>query len=64
LPHELDAQLSEVGFRARTSGGTKLRKTEILRALVRLLMELDVDLTGVRDENEFLRRLRKAVGRK
>lgn len=64
LPHDLDARLAEFGYKSRATGGSKLRKTEIMRALVRLLLELEIDLTGVRDEDEFLDRLRKAVGRK
>lgn len=63
LPHELDAELSKIGYKARSSGGVKLRKTEILRALIRLLLELDVDVDGIKSEDEFLERLRKAAGR-
>lgn len=63
LPHELDAELSKIGHRARSTGGMKLRKTEILRALIRLLLELEIDVDGVKDEHEFLARLRKAIGR-
>jgi len=33
----------------------------ILRALVRMLMELDIDVTGVKTEEEFLERLRKSI---
>jgi hypothetical protein len=62
LPHELDAELSKIGYKARSSGGVKLRKTEILRALIRLLLELDVDVDGIKSEDEFLERLRKAAG--
>lgn len=63
LPHDLDAALTDIGNRARASGGFKLRKTEILRSLIRLLLELEIDLRGVRTEDDFLLRLRKAIGR-
>lgn len=63
LPHELDAELAKIGYRARSTGGMKLRKTEILRALIRLLLELEIDVDGVKDEDEFLIRLRRATGR-
>lgn len=63
LPHELDAELSKIGYRARSTGGVKLRKTEILRALIRLLLDLDVDVDGIKSEEEFLDRLRHAAGR-
>lgn len=65
LPHKLDAKLSEIGLQARASGGFKLRKTEIIRALVMFLAEIeaDLDLTGVRDEDQFLEQIRQAVGR-
>lgn len=62
IPDELDAKLTELGHKARQNGGARLRKTEILRALVRLLLELPVDVRGVKDEEELLDRLRRAAG--
>ncbi len=61
LPIELDRTLSDVGPITWSKGGSKIPKTVILRALIRMFMELDVDLAGVRTEEEFLERLRESI---
>ena len=57
LPDELDRVLQELGNDARATGGYKLPKTMIMRALVRLLMTLNVDPSGVKTEDELLERI-------
>ena len=64
LPDDLDRVLQKVGNDARASGGYKIPKTLIMRALVRLLMELNVDPSGVKTEEEFLDRILEAVKKK
>lgn len=64
LPQEWDHDLSEVGYRARSQGGRKITKTEILRALIRLLLQdlqPRMDLNQVKTEDDFLDRLRQAA---
>ena len=61
LPDELDRVLQELGNDARATGGYKLPKTMIMRALVRLLMTLAVDPSGVKTEDELLERITKAT---
>ncbi len=61
LPDELDRVLQEFGNDARATGGYKLPKTMIMRALVRLLMKLDVDPSGVKTEEELLERILQAT---
>ncbi len=61
LPDELDRVLQELGNDARATGGYKLPKTMIMRALVRLLMRLDVDPSGVKTEDELLERILQAT---
>ena len=61
LPIELDRVISDIGPATWAKGGSKLPKTVILRALVRMLMELDIDVTGVKTEEEFLERLCKSI---
>ena len=61
LPDELDRVLQELGNDARATGGYKIPKTMIMRALVRLLMTLDVDPSGVRTEDELLKRMMQAI---
>lgn len=61
LPDELDRVLQELGNDARATGGYKIPKTMIMRALVRLLMTLDIDPSGIRTEDELLERILQAV---
>jgi hypothetical protein len=63
LPDELDRVLQELGNDARASGGYKIPKTMIMRALVRLLMTLDVDPSGIKTEDELLERILEAVNK-
>ena len=61
LPDQLDRVLQELGNDARATGGYKVPKTMIMRALVRLLMSLNVDPSGVKTEDELLERIVQAV---
>ena len=61
LPDELDRVLQQLGNDARSTGGYKIPKTMIMRALVRLLMTLDVDPSGIKTEDELLERIQKAI---
>ena len=64
LPQEWDHELSEVGYRCRTLGGRKVTKTEVLRGLIRLLLQdlhQHLDLNQVKTEDDFLDRLRRAA---
>ena len=61
LPDKLDRVLQELGNDARATGGYKIPKTMIMRALVRLLMTLDVDPSGVKTENELFNRILQAI---
>ena len=56
----LDAMTRDAKF----SGGAALRITQILRALVRAGMWLDIDVKGVRDEMELFERIKAAVIKK
>ncbi|OIN95612.1 hypothetical protein AUJ66_08805 [Candidatus Desantisbacteria bacterium CG1_02_38_46] len=61
LPIHLDRVLADLGPTTWAKGGSKLPKTVIMRALVRLLMELKIDVSGVKTEEEFLERLRQSI---
>lgn len=61
LPDELDRVLQELGNNSRATGGYKIPKTMIMRALVRLLMTLDIDPSGIKTEEELLERIQQAV---
>ena len=61
LPDELDRVLQKLGSDARATGGYKIPKTMIMRALIRVLMTLDIDPSGVKTEDEFLDRVLNAI---
>ncbi len=63
LPIELDNILHQFGAKARGTGGHKISKTAIIRALVRVFTELDVDHTGVMDEDMLIKRIWDAIER-
>ncbi len=63
LPDELDRMLQEFGSDARTAGGYKIPKTTIIRSLIRMLMILGMDLSGIRTEEDLLRSLLLATGK-
>ncbi|MGQ9676296.1 MAG: hypothetical protein ACUVX1_11595 [Chloroflexota bacterium] len=46
---------------ARKAGGRAIRKAAIIRALLDVAMEADVDLTGLRRDEDLVDRLRKAL---
>ena len=58
---DMMAWLDEIARDAKFSGGAALRITQILRALVRVAMWLDIDVQGVKDEDELYARVRNAV---
>lgn len=62
IPPELDSYLDEIGAKARATGGYKLPKTAVLRALVLAFQALQVDVTGgVRSEADLLNRILSAA---
>ncbi len=63
LPDELDRMLQEFGSNARAAGGYKIPKTTIIRSLIRMLMILGVDLSGVKTEEDLLHSLLLATGK-
>ena len=46
---------------ARRNGGRAIRKAAIIRALLDVAMESGVDLTGLRREEELIRRMRQGL---
>lgn len=61
LPDEHNRMLQKLGNHARATGGCNIPKTMIMRALVRLLVTLDVDPSGVKTEDELLERILESV---
>ncbi len=63
LPKQMDLFLSRLGERSKESGGFKMRKTQVIRSLIALLMDLKVDVSGVTTEKELKERILEAMKR-
>jgi hypothetical protein len=57
LNHGEDAYLEGLSSTAKFSGGRKLSKTKIIEAMVRAFRETELDVRGVRDDQELFRRV-------
>jgi len=49
--------LDDISKRSKFSGGRKLSRTSILRAMIRAAEKLDIDVNGVRSEREIKDRI-------
>ncbi len=57
LNHEEDAYLENLASTAKFSGGKKLSKTKIIEAMVRAFRKTNLDVRGVKDDAELLKRV-------
>lgn len=53
--------LERIGHQAKRTGGFRLSKSAVVRALIEVAMRLEIDVTGVKDEAELSARLSNAV---
>ncbi|MCL6473098.1 MAG: hypothetical protein K6T91_09885 [Firmicutes bacterium] len=60
MPEEMFAYLESVSIKSKISGGRKLANTAIVRACVAAMMDLEVDVNGVKDEDELKERIMNA----
>ena len=58
---EPDAYLENLAHTAKFSGGKKLSKTKLIEAMVRAFRETDLDVRGVKDDQELLNRVAAQV---
>jgi len=63
MPSSMVAFLENLGIECKRSGGHKIANTMIVRTLVRLLMDLDLDISGVKSEEELESRIKDAAKR-
>ena len=54
MPSDMVSFLENLGVECRKSGGHKIANTMIVRSLIRLLISLDLDISGVKSEEERL----------
>lgn len=56
LNREEDAYLESLASTAKFSGGRKLSKTKLIEAMVKAFRQTDLDVRGVKDDQELLNR--------
>ena len=52
-----DAYLENLSSTAKFSGGKKISKTKLIEAMVRAFRQTDLDVRGVKDDQELLNRV-------
>lgn len=57
LNHEEDAYLENLASTAKFSGGKKLSKTRLIEAMVRAFRDSQLDVRGVKSDEELLKRI-------
>ena len=57
LNRDEDAYLENLSSTAKFSGGKKLSKTKLIEAMVRAFRQTELDVRGVKDEQELLNRV-------
>jgi hypothetical protein len=57
LNREEDAYLESLASTAKFSGGKKLSKTRLIEAMVRAFRNTNLDVRGVKDDQELLNRI-------
>ncbi|MGM0366676.1 MAG: hypothetical protein ACQEP5_09110 [Actinomycetota bacterium] len=63
MPSSMVSFLENMGIECKRSGGHKIANTEIVRSAIRLLMDLDIDITGIKSEEELEARIKDAARR-
>ena len=63
MPSDMVSFLENLGVECRKSGGHKIANTMIVRSLIRLLISLDLDISGVKSEEELEKRIKDAARR-
>ena len=63
MPSGMVSFLENLGIECKRSGGHKVANTEIVRTLIKLLMDLDIDLSAIKTEEELEARIKDAARR-
>jgi hypothetical protein len=61
LHRDEDAYLEALASTAKFSGGKKLSKTKLIEAMVRAFRKVDLDVRGVKDDEELFNRVSARV---
>ncbi len=61
MPSGMVSYLENLGIECKKSGGHKIANTMIVRSAIRLLMDLDLDIKGVKSEEVLEKRIKEAA---
>jgi hypothetical protein len=61
ISKDMERWLQELSTRMKSSGGYKLPKSYIIRALLDAAMQLDIDVSEIKTEGELVKRILKAI---
>ena len=61
MPSGMVAYLENLGIECKRSGGHKIANTMIVSCAIRLLMDMDLDISKVKTEEELEERIKKAA---
>jgi ribosome maturation protein Sdo1 len=61
ITKDMEAWLQSLSNEMKSSGGYKLPKSYIIRALLDATMDLKIDVDGVKTEDELVKRILKAI---
>lgn len=64
MPEEMFSYLENLSIKSKVSGGRKLANTVIVRACVMSVMDLELDVSGVIDEDQLKERIADAWAKK
>ncbi|MCL4386002.1 MAG: hypothetical protein M1326_06795 [Cyanobacteria bacterium] len=63
MPSDMVSYLEDLGIQCKKSGGHKIANTMIVRAAIKLIMEIDPDISLVKTEEELETRFKEAAKR-
>ena len=63
ITKEMEAWLQDLSSQMKSSGGYKLPKSYIIRALLNAAMSLKIDVSGVKKEEELVKMIKEAIKR-
>ncbi len=61
MPSGMVSFLENMGIECRKSGGHKIANTMIVRCALKLLMDMNIDISGVKSEEELEKRIKEAA---
>lgn len=61
MPSGMVSYLENLGIECKKSGGHKIANTMIVRSAIRLLMDMDLDISGIKSEEELEERIKEAA---